>query len=364
MNILNSKRVKLQATTDELKSKYADMGTYVEAYLNKDKEVKLSNDMLAMSKEADKWALDFVFAEAEKRSGVTLSEKVSIVELNNVQFQRAFLQVMDILSTAIYPTIAQYGKLDLLAEFKYGEYGETFKFTNTPNAIYLPSKVDRGRKRSRVQRMFSKEFTVNCISVKTTVAVNLVDLLTGRYPLAKEIIRMTAGQTYYELCAIYDLATTALESIAELGDGYSQDNFINMTDVIAANNGGRVVALMTRLAASKILPENANAQTNIIVGDDYTVVGYVTRFMNVDIIVLDQIRDWTGTITDLKFDNNKIFLITPDTDKIVKICHGGTTNIVVDETTENANGLITATITKEIGADYISNSIGAILTLS
>ena len=100
-----------------------------------------------------------------------------------------------------------------------------------------------------------------------------------------------------------------------------------------------------------------------ILNDEYVKVGYLRDFMGFSTIALEQVADYTKEFA-VKLDDNKIYVISPGTDKIVKVFIEGSTLSNTEADYANANLQQTTTLYKSYGIGAFTSAIAGEITLS
>jgi hypothetical protein len=143
--------------------------------------------------------------------------------------------------------------------------------------------------------------------------------------------------------------------------GYSQPEFVRLSQTVAAWNGGaKPIAIGTQVALANILPSNANYRYEI--DSDFVKVGYLRNFQGTDIMVLPQIADWTSPYS-LKLSNSRIWFVSPSSQKIVKVVLEGSTLAYGRDYYEHANLLQTSTIMKSWGTAIATSAVAGTMTV-
>ncbi len=84
--------------------------------------------------------------------------------------------------------------------------------------------------------------------------------------------------------------------------------------------------------------------------------------MRYDVIPMEQVANIYGaTPYTLKLDDTKIYVVSPASDKIVKIGVGGDTMSHTDAVYDNANLLQMSTISKAWDCQVITNSVAGVI---
>jgi hypothetical protein len=167
---------------------------------------------------------------------------------------------------------------------------------------------------------------------------------------------------------VYDTFNTAMGALDNAGDdalrisGYSQATAISLAQKITAWNGGRkAVFVGTQVALANILPSNSNFRFQL--DSDYVKLGYVRDFMGFDVMILPQVADYKTPFT-LKLDDTHIYVISPSSQKLVKLCLEGQTIAIQDDIYASANLTQATTLKKNYGVGIATNSVAGLISLS
>ena len=115
---------------------------------------------------------------------------------------------------------------------------------------------------------------------------------------------------------------------------------------------------------NEILIERQIRQLNDAgVNDIYVVVGYMKEIFGVSCVELEQIADYTTEFA-VKLDDNKIYVLCPGTDKIVKVFVEGSTLANNETDFYNANLQQVATLYKSYGVGAFTSAIAGQITLA
>jgi hypothetical protein len=251
----------------------------------------------------------------------------------------------------------------LYSEVRTIGWGDSAAFDVKPRDIFTVSKAGKAKRLTELHKQFVGQVTVMPEPRELTVFVSLTKVLAGKESLADftaKAVRSFETQLSYDIYNAMATQMAALDTNATTGlrvAGYTQDDFVRLSQVVGAWNGGaKPIAIGTQLALSKILPSNANYRYEI--DSDFVKVGYLRNFQGTDIMVIPQIADWT-TPFGVKLDNTKIWLVSPSSQKIVKVVLEGNTLAYNSDTYAYANLLQTSTLTKYWGTAIATNAVAA-----
>jgi hypothetical protein len=95
---------------------------------------------------------------------------------------------------------------------------------------------------------------------------------------------------------------------------------------------------------------------------EYVKLGYIRNFQNTDVMVLPQLADY-ATPFGLKLSDAYVWIVSPSTNKLLKLVLEGSTLAYTDNTYQNANLTQNANLAKSWGVAVATNSIGATIVL-
>ena len=117
---------------------------------------------------------------------------------------------------------------------------------------------------------------------------------------------------------------------------------------------------MENLVALKaVLPTNNNFRYSL--EDAYVKLGAIQQFNGYDVIPMAQIAKLGSTTYELKLDDTKIYVVSPASDKIVKIGLFGGTVTHTDGSYDNANKTIANTTEKAWNVSVVTNSVAGVV---
>jgi hypothetical protein len=144
--------------------------------------------------------------------------------------------------------------------------------------------------------------------------------------------------------------------------GYSQADLVDLaTKVTAFNAGQKAIVMGTRKALLNVLPDDANYR--YMLESEYVKLGYVRTINNYDVMPLEQVADWENPFA-LKLDDTKLWIVSPSSQKLVKLCLEGSTLSNTTAPFDNADLTQSTTLTKSYGQAIATNSVAATIELS
>jgi len=340
------------------------------------------------------------FSESEKRTGFTYDATVKfsdkekkmnkimnteIYKLANVNFTEgsivskemwaqhpmikwASFAVVNALIDMIIPDVLD-KSIGIYTEQRYGAMGDSFAFDVEPNDLFYVSKAGRDQRTVEFQRQYNGQVTVIPENREISVAVNFYKVLCGVDSLAKFVMKAILSvesritrEVYKAFdTAMGDLPTTPVDGALKIS-GFSQKSAVKLANTVTAYNGGaKAVFLGTQTALASILPTDANYRYDI--ESDFVKVGYVRTAFGFDTMVLPQVADWSNPYK-LALGDDKIYVISPSSQKLVKLCYEGASTTNPMTAFQTANLTESSTINKSYGIAVATNAIAGEITLA
>lgn len=340
------------------RNSYAQIKEYFDCYKNG----KSANSKGVSFAEMDNAVLKFFTEEIERMSGRKIDPEMDLKQyclFTDVK-ESAFAIVSVMTDLVLADTL--YKDLGTIAEIKNGAWGDSLKVDMRPRDLFVVAKGGRARRTYDLVRQYKGEKTIVPEVHAISVDISLYEVLKGTYSLAEfmaKVVLSVETQMRYDIYDAFAEAMDNLPTVAGAGQlkvtGFSQDSAIALAQKVEAWNGGKkAIFLGTKLALSKILPASTN--TRILLGDEYVKVGYLRDFFGISCVELEQIADYTTEFA-VKLADDKIYVLSPGTDKVVKVFVEGSTLSNVDGTYENANLLQTATLYKSYGVGVATTAL-------
>lgn len=253
----------------------------------------------------------------------------------------------------------------MIADFRFGGFLDSFSFDIENNSLFAVSTAGRRQRNVPAQILENTTTTLAPINHEVTVKVTLPEILAGRKSIAKYIMKVMRSIESQMLYDCYDAFTTAADSLpAKFKEAsYSENTLISMCErVTAYNNGRKAVIIGTPVALKSVISSSANSR--ILLNSDYVTIGHLPTFNNYDVIPMAQIADFNSSDYGLKLADNKIFVVSPDSDKLIKVAVGGDTLSHTSGAYDKANLSMFGTVNKAWETGAITNSVYGVMTLA
>jgi len=256
--------------------------------------------------------------------------------------------------------------MGIYSDIRTGGYSDSFKFTVKPRDLFVVSVAGHGKRTPEIHKQFDGVVTAIPVEHDIAVQVSLYRVLSGEENLAEFALKAVRSIETQMTVDAYNAFNTAMGNLSTgAGNlrvaGYTQTAAVNLAQAVTAYNmGSKAVFLGTQVALSALLPSNSNFRYTL--DSDYVKMGYVQTAFGYDALVLPQVADWANPF-NLLLDNTRIYVISPSSQKIVKMCLEGSTTAVTSGVYDNANLTQTTTLKKSFVAVVATNAIAGVITL-
>lgn len=351
----------------------ADLCEAIKAYANECvNERKGVKAFAEHSKEEMGKLVNKAFAqELVKQSGFALEDgmdKTAIKRYSlNPQVKYFANEIRDVMVDAIMPIVLSNSSLRYITDIKYADLGDTIKFDLESDGLFTVSKAGNRKRHYPIQKTFRASVTLTGDNHEIAVGTTLYEVLTNQSYIAEDVMRMAYSMEYAMLSDGYDAFISAVGTIpSELTTaGFNEKAIINICEKVSAYNGGRKAVIMgTPTALKNVLPSNANYR--YLLDSEYVKLGHLQQFNGFDVLPMENVADPFGA-TDyaMKFDDTKLYIVSPASDKLIKLGVFGGTITHTDAPYDNANKSIDTVSEKAWNTIFASGSImGSVTGLS
>lgn len=258
--------------------------------------------------------------------------------------------------------------IGVYTDVRVGGFGDNFAFDVKPRDLFVVSQAGKGKRKSEVHKQFEGQVTVTPVEHDITVQVSLYKVLAGKENLAEFALKAARSiETQMTLDAFntFNTAMAALPTSPVGGEllisGYSQTTAVALAQrVTAFNQGQKAVFVGTQLAVQNVLPTNSNYR--YMLDSEYVKLGYVQTAFGYDVMVLPQVADFTTPFKTL-LDDKKIYVLSPSSQKLVKLCIEGSLMSITDGVYDNANLTQSTTLKKMWQTAIATNAVAATIVL-
>ena len=331
------------------------------------------NRMFAGVKESEDYmgdnevAIKSLLAYCAEKAGISNDEQTlkALSHQKNTVFSEKFFSVV---SQALPPMITatvNYMFMDVADTRNIG-WGDTQHFKVASKDIFTVNKIGLGNKRGAVQRLYSEDITVNPIAREITIGLDWYQIVSGRYDFGDWMYRVGLSYATDITKLIYDQIDGAYGSLPTplALATFTDANWLNLSQRVSLANGNMpVYALGTIVALGSVLPSNDYLKMEL--GQEYTDIGYLGKYKGTNLLRVPQVLVPNTVNTTLQFgiDDTRIYFISLDADKPVKIVFEGSVLTNQEDSTETADGQMLITVKNKYDARLASASVFGILDL-
>ena len=284
----------------------------------------------------------------------------------DIFFKQNFNAIIVEIINAIAPMVSAPKYTDSLADVVQVGFGDTARFEVGSNGLFKVNEVAEGVNRGALQPIYNDEYTVNAAPVEIATSINWYQVAAGSFEWGKFGVR--AGKSFESYIFLKIIAAmtsaTALVGAGYSASGMSDANWDNLSQRVAAANGGSAVyAIGTISALGQVIPANNYLQMGL--GEEVAKEGALTRYHGTPLVMVPNVlKPMTiNTTADLAIPNNLIYFIGTDNDRPVKVVFEGDSVVIEEIPTETADRTYGIKIEYRIGISAIVGSKFGTLTL-
>lgn len=304
--------------------------------------------------------------ELERRSSMKMSDSMDVAHYaNNVVVKSFADEISDQMIDMILPEVLLQS-VGLIAEIDFLDWGDSASYELENNALYNVATAGYRQKNTVFQTLENQTVTLAPTGHQVSTITNLFEVLTDRKSVAKQIMKAVKSIEAEMLNEAYDAFVTAVTAgtvpTALKVTNYAENSAITLAETVSAWNAGqKAVYVGTPVALKTLLPSDSNYRYTL--NDEFVKLGYIPTFNTYDVVPMAQMADYKSTTYGLKLDDEKIFVVSPSSDKVIKIAVGGTLSHT-SGTMENANLAQTGSIMKAWAVSAITNSVAGYIDVS
>jgi hypothetical protein len=304
-----------------------------------------------------------LLAEITRISGQPMAEGLSIQawSMNPVVKWATFATVGMMIDAIIPDSLVK--NIGVYTEVHQIGFGDTLDIDIAPNSLFTVSESSNAQRKGFNKKDFKHTVTLSAVNHAITVETALYKVLAGRESLA-EFMRKAVYSMEREMTAnAYDALNTLVDNASFPApltvSGYATDALLHLCEVVTAyNHGAKATILGTTEALYKVLPDSAKGY-RINTDSENMGIQIIRNFFDYDIMVMPQVA--TGSNYGLKMKNDRVYVMSTDVDKVIKMVIEGQTLTNVDEFYDNADLTQHATLNKRWGVASVTNATMGVL---
>lgn len=311
-----------------------------------------------------------ILADVERVAGVSLQMEGIAPEVmaSHPAIRFATFAVVGQLIDMIIPDVLD-KSIGLYTDTRFGQFGDSFRFDIEPNDLFLVSKAGRDQRTVEFQRQYNGTQYVIPENRAITVYVNLFRVLCGLDSLAKFVMKAILSVESKITAEVFQAMNTAMGAlpttpaggalrITAAGGVVDKLDAIRLAQAVTAFNGGaQAIFVGTKVALSHLFPDSSS-------GFRYTDAGisYFRNVWGVDTMEINQVANWQNKY-QLRLDDTKVYVISPSSQKLVKLCYEGATTTNTVAAHDSANKTEATTLNKSYGIAIATNAVAGCIEL-
>lgn len=301
-----------------------------------------------------------VNAAIDKEIGAIINLDCSFIDkgayATNPNYQWATFAVINKLVDMIIPDVVTEDFMNVANTQTIG-YGDSAVFDIKTGDLFTVSKNGNSRRHVEAQKQFTGQKALFPTNHTITTEVDLYRVLAGKESLAEYAMKVALSiesEIAIDIMAcVHDSFSALTANFKE--NAYSETAFKKLAARVGAANGGaKAVALGTELGLGTIMPSNDYLKMGL--GETYAKIGYLPIFKNVPLIALAQKIDWDSADYDFALDDTYIYVISPQTQKLVQVVFEGNSLAIADSQLGNANLSQKVSLHKRWAVGLITNA--------
>ena len=274
----------------------------------------------------------------------------------NPTYQWAKFAVINKLVDMIIPDVVKEDYMQVANTQTIG-YGDSAVFDIKSGDLFTVVENGNSRRHVEAQRQFTGQKALVPTNHTVTTEVDLYRVLAGKENHAeyamKVVLSIESEIAIDIMAAVKDSFNTLTANFKE--NAYSETAFKKLAARVGAANGGaKAVAIGTELGLGTIMPTNDYLKMGL--GETYSKIGYLPVFKNVPLIALAQKIDWSSVDYDFALDDSYIYMISPQTQKLVQVVFEGGSLAIADGQFANSNLAQKVSLHKRWVVGLITNS--------
>jgi len=246
-------------------------------------------------------------------------------------------------------------------------WGDSASFDVSPRDLFVVSKAGHAQRTAEMHKQFKGQVTLIPEMREISVEVALYKVLSGAESLAEFVMKVARSMETamsLDVYSVFAAAMDALPATASTGlrvAGYTQAVLTSMAQRVSGWNGGAKAIIMgTPLALATVLPNDANYR--YMLESEYVKLGYIRTAFGYDVMALPQVVD-TATPWGTAISDERLWVVSPSSQKLVKLVLEGSTLSNTTGVFQNANLSQSATIWKSWVAGIATNAVAGVITI-
>jgi hypothetical protein len=244
--------------------------------------------------------------------------------------------------------------------------GGSLSVNLSPRDLFVVSKSGRNQKTTEMHKQFKGQKTFVPEPHQLTVGVSFYRVICNEESLADFTTKMIRSMEVQMYSDVFNAFNTAAAALDNAGDdalrfaGYTETTLLSLCQKIEAYNNATPYIVGTKVALGNVLPSDVNYR--YFLEDSFVKLGYLREFKGYSVLELPQVAAWNTPFT-LALDDTKIYVISPSSQKLMKLVIENSSMAYADGAFDNENMLQMSTIQKSWITGVCTNSVAGVITL-
>ena len=337
---------------------------------NVEKRTGFSYDKTTTFQEKEALMNKAILGDISKLAGTPLenSNVNPVMMANHPSIRFASFAVIGDLIDTIVPVVLEQN-IGVYTETRFGAFGDDFRFDIESNDLFTVSVAGRAQHSVEFQQAYSGTQYLHPVNHMVSVQTNLYRALCGLDSIAKftmKAILSIEAAVQKDAYDAMDAAMNALPSTANAnfkitaaGGVVSKQDALELVDRVQAFNGGSpAIFAGTRVALSHLFPSSDSGFRY-----DNASIDYFRNVWGVDTMELRQIANYKSKY-NLSLTNDRIYVISPSSDKLIKLCYEGGTITNPTSGLSTGNKSETVSLEKSWAVGVATGSVAGCISLA
>lgn len=258
-------------------------------------------------------------AEVENKSGVKREGLEFNAWAGHPSVRWASMAIVNSVIRAIVPSVIL-PEMGAFADIRTQEVGGITKFTVMPRSFYVVSKGGRSERVSFRQRKFATDVTLVPEEHIITVYRRLYNVLAETDNIVDFMVWVITSLRADMYGEALNALTTGLATIPagalNVTGAFDMKTLIKMCETVQYRNGGvRPVIAGSATALMNVLPDSTSGYRMTTPADGTGEINIIRSVYGYDVLILGNAVNAAGSLV---LPENKIFVISPSQDKLIK----------------------------------------------
>lgn len=274
------------------------------------------NDMSSEKKNLTHTAF---LAEVEHKAGIFREDNDINAWIAHPSVGWAAMSIVNATIRAIIP-VTVLPDFDIFSEMRTVGYGDLVKFTVEPRSFFLTSLGGKGERNTFRVRKFAQDIELHPVQHMITVHRNMYNVLAGKTNivdfLSWVLLSIRTDMYTQALGVLNDGLTSIPVGSLNVNGAFNMKILVKICETVEFRNGGvKPVIAGSATALMNALPDSTSGYRMNVNGEGNGKIDLIRNIMGYNVLKLGNAVTKAG---DLILPDNKLYVISPSQDKLVK----------------------------------------------